>query len=147
MPVVNFHLVEGRFTPAQADRLLREASRLYAEVLAAPMERVRAFITTHQPDRFAVGGEPVMADGPHAPFFDFIVLDGRPLAERHRLAAGFTDLLVDIIGVRRELIRGGCRRIQPEDWSIGGTAASELRHAEVSARAAKARDAAEKEST
>ena len=135
MPVVNFHLVEGLTTPEQDERLLLGACRLYADVLRAPMERVRAFITLHRASQFAVAGELVAHNGLHAPYFDFIVLDGRPLDERQRLLAGFTDLLVDTLGVRRDLVRGSCRRIEPQDWAIGGEPASALRKDEVDARA------------
>ncbi len=135
MPVVNFHLVEGLTTPEQDERLLLGACRLYADVLRAPMERVRAFITPHRASQFAVAGDLVAHNGLHAPYFDFIVLDGRPLDERHRLLAGFTDLLVDTLGVRRELVRGSCRRVEPQDWAIGGEPASALRKDEVEARA------------
>lgn len=134
MPIVNFHLVEGKTSPSQDERLLEEASRLYSEVLCSPMGRVRAFITAHSAGQFAVAGDLVSSNGLHAPYFDFIVLEGRPLEERHRLMAGFTDLLVDILGVSRDLVRGSCRRIGPEDWSIGGTPASHLRQAEIEAR-------------
>jgi 4-oxalocrotonate tautomerase len=135
MPVVNFHLISQQSTPSQDERLLKEAAKLYGEVLKSPMERVRAFITVHAAEQFLVAGELVSNNGLHAPYFDFIVLEGRPLEERHRLMAGFTDLLVDILGVQRDLVRGSCRRIEPEDWSIGGVAASELRANEIKARA------------
>lgn len=135
MPIVNFHLVEGRATPDQAERLLKAASALYAEVLSAPVERIRAFITPHAADQFLVGTELASKNGLHAPFFDFIVLEGRPLEQRQRLLTGFTDLLVEILGVHRDLIRGICRRVHPEDWSIGGNPASVLREAEIRARA------------
>lgn len=135
MPIVNFHLVEGMTSAQQDERLLIGASRLYAEVLQAPMERVRAFITPHPAGRFAAVGGLAANNGLHAPYFDFIVLDGRPDDEIHRLLAGFTDLLVDILGVRRDLVRGSCRRVAPEDWAIGGIPASVLRKDEVEARA------------
>ena len=134
MPVVNFHLISQKTTPSQDERLLKEAAKLYSEVLKSPMERVRAFITTHAAEQFVVAGELVSNNGLHAPYFDFIVLEGRPLEERHRLMAGFTDLLVDILGVKRDLVRGSCRRVEPEDWSIGGVSASELRANEIKAR-------------
>jgi 4-oxalocrotonate tautomerase len=135
MPVVNFHLISQQTTPSQDERLLKEAAKLYSEVLKSPMERVRAFITTHAAQQFVVAGDLVSNNGLHAPYFDFIVLEGRPLEERHRLMAGFTDLLVDILGVKRDLVRGSCRRVEPEDWSIGGVLASELRANEIKARA------------
>lgn len=134
MPVVNFHLLEGTTTPEQEELLLLGACRLYADVLGSPMERVRAFITAHSAQRFAVAGALVSVNGVHAPFFDFIVLDGRPLYQRQALLAGFTDLLVGILGVCREDVRGACRRVHPEEWGIGGVPASELRKSEVEAR-------------
>ena len=136
MPIVNFHLVEGLTTPAQDERLLIGACQLYAEVLKAPMERVRAFITLHKATHFAVAGGLVAHNRLHAPYFDFIVLDGRSLEDRHRLMRGFTDLLVDTLGVRRDLVRGSCRRVEPQDWAIGGEPASVIRKEEVAARAA-----------
>lgn len=136
MPIVNFHLVDGMSTAEQDERLLIGACQLYAEVLKAPLERVRAFITLHRPGQFAVAGGLCAQNGLHAPFFDFIVLDGRPLDERHRLLRGFTELLVDTLGVRRELVRGSCRRVEPQDWAIGGEPASVIRKDEVAARAA-----------
>ena len=134
MPIVNFHLVGLQTSPEQDERLLTEASKLYCEVLRAPIERVRAFITSHPATQFAVAGDLVSRNGLHAPYFEFIVLEGRPVEERHRLMAGFTDLLVDILGVRRDLVRGSCRRVEPQDWSIGGTPASVLRASEIAAR-------------
>jgi 4-oxalocrotonate tautomerase len=134
MPVVNFHLVSLLTTPEQDERLLTEASKLYGDVLQSPIERVRAFITTHPSAQFAVAGELVSHNGLHAPYFDFIVMEGRPVEERHRLMAGFTDLLVDILGVRRDLVRGSCRRIEPQYWSIGGVPANVLRAEEIAAR-------------
>ncbi|MBK6653992.1 tautomerase family protein [Zoogloea sp.] len=136
MPIVNFHLVEGLTTPAQDERLLIGACQLYAEVLKAPMERVRAFITLHKATHFALAGGLAAHNGLHAPYFEFIVLDGRPLEDRHRLMRGFTDLLVDALGVRRDLVRGSCRRVEPQDWAIGGEPASVIRKDEVAARAA-----------
>ncbi|MCC6076684.1 4-oxalocrotonate tautomerase family protein [Pseudomonas sp. GCM10022188] len=135
MPVVNFHLLAGHSTVEQEQRLLVEASRLYSEVLASPIERVRAFITPHAAGQFAAAGALCSANGLHAPFFEFIVLDGRSLEDRQRLHQGFTDLLVEVLGVHRELVRGRCQRVAPEDWSIGGAPASVLRAEEVAARA------------
>ncbi len=136
MPIVNFHLVEGMSTPEQDERLLIGACQLYAEVLKAPMERIRAFITPHRPGQFAVAGGLCVRNGLHAPYFEFIVLEGRSLEDRHRLMRRFTDLLVDTLNVRRDLIRGSCRRVEPQDWAIAGEPASVIRKDEVAARAA-----------
>ena len=138
MPVVNFHLLEGASSPGQDEQLLLSACRFYAEVLGAPMDRVRAFITTHSPSRFAVGGSLCTANELNAPFFEFIVLEGRSLAQRQRLLKDFTELLVEVLGIRREHVRGVCRLVRPEDWGIGGEPASAVRKDEIAARAAPA---------
>jgi len=138
MPIVNFHLTDTPANRAGAEALLKGACALYAEVLDAPLERIRAFVTLHPAELFLAGGDLCSRNGQNAPFFDFIVLDGRPLDQRHRLLAGFTDLLVDTLGAERALIRGCCRRVPAEDWAIGGVPASEKRKDEIAARAAAA---------
>jgi 4-oxalocrotonate tautomerase len=135
MPIVHFHLVDGLASPDRERRLLAEASRLYAEILNSPVERVRAFIRTYPPGRCAVGGQVVEDGGSGAPYFEFLVLEGRPLDQRQALLAGFTDLLVDLLGVARESVRGQCKRVAPEDWAIGGAPATQVRADHVRALA------------
>lgn len=135
MPIVNFHLVDTPANRAGTEALLRKACALYAEVLGAPLDRIRAFVTLHPAELCLVAGELCNGNGENAPFFDFIVLEGRPLDQRHRLLAGFTELLVDTLGVERGAVRGCCRRVLPEDWAIGGVPASEVRRDEVATRA------------
>lgn len=135
MPLVNFQLIEGQHTDEQLRTLLIEASALYARVLDSPIERVRVFINLRPPTLVAVAGVPVVDNVACAPFFDCIVLAGRSLAQRHQLLAGFTDLLVNILGAERGLIRGVCRPVDPENWGIGGVPASVQRAAEIEARA------------
>lgn len=135
MPIVTFHLAEGACSAAQAQRLLVEASALYAEVLQSPMERVRAFLRTYPREFSAVAGQVVADTGANAPYFEFLVLRGRPVEQRHALLRGFTDLLVDVLDVERELIRGQVIQLDPEDWGIGGEPASTRRQAEIAARA------------
>ncbi len=136
MPFVNFHLVQGRSSPAQQAQLLTGASRLYASILDAPMERVRVFITERPAGRVAVAGEVVEHSGLHAPYFEFIVMRDRTAEQRQRLMAAFTGLLVETLAVDPAFVRGCCQRVDPEDWCIGGRPASEVRSAEIAARAA-----------
>lgn len=136
MPVVNFHLVDGYCSAEQKIRLLKGASQLYSQVLRAPMERVRAMITLHGDDEFAVAGEVTRVKGLHAPFFECIVLEGRPLEERQALLSGFTELLIEVLAVERNLVRGRCIRVEPQDWAIGGQGADVLREKEIRERAA-----------
>ena len=136
MPVVNFHLVRERCSQEQQNHLLKAASQLYSTVLSSPMERVRAFITLRSESECAVAGDIVSNNHLHAPFFEFIVLEGRSLGERQQLMAGFTSLLAEVLEVDPSLVRGRCIRVHPQDWCIGGTGADSLRAGEIAARAA-----------
>jgi len=133
VPVLEIHLVEGDHAPAAVARLLEAASRRYAEVLESPLERIRAYATLHPREHWAVGGATDVAP---APYFTAIVLEGRPVEQRHRLLADLTDLLVDVLGVDRARVRGRIVRVDPEDWAIGGVPASAARRDEIAARAA-----------
>nr|ALV86437.1 4-oxalocrotonate tautomerase [uncultured bacterium 16] len=135
MPILEYHLTDGQYTDAQCEKLLVESSKLYAQILGSPMDRVRVVIHQHRPSMVAVAGVLMNKGGKSAPFFFFLALLGRPVEERHALLTGFTDLVVDILGAERSAVRGGCWTIPPEDWAIGGTPASVLRAAEVKARA------------
>lgn len=134
MPVAHIYLTAA--TPEQERRLLEEASVQYAEALASPLDRVRIFVHRLPPESVAVGGR-VVADGAlPAPFFTALVLRGRPVEQRHRLLAVFTDLLVEILGADRSLIRGLVTEVDPDGWGIAGLPASRLRATEIAARAA-----------
>lgn len=76
MPILDFHLVEGQFTDEQHERLLVEGSRIFAEGLRSPIERVRVFVHLHRPELTAVGGAVVAKTGTQAPYFRFVVLEG-----------------------------------------------------------------------
>jgi len=132
MPIVEVHLVEGLHTPAQHAELLRAISTRYAEVLEAPLERVRAHLTLHRPEHWATAGEP--GGRTSAPYFTALVLAGRPPEQRRRLVEAFTDLLVDLLHVDRKLVRGRIIQVDPDDWAIGGVPASIARRTEIAAR-------------
>ena len=85
MPIIHFHLAEGRYSEAQQRRLLVESSQLYAAVLRCPMDRVRAYLQFYPPRMIAVAGELLSDGAADAPYFHFLVLEGRPLNERHAL--------------------------------------------------------------
>ncbi|BBY61917.1 tautomerase family protein [Mycolicibacterium helvum] len=134
MPVAHFHLIDGAFTDAQRHRLLTEASRCYAEILASPLDRTRVFIVGYKPADVAVGGLIDPETSNTAPYFTAIVLAGRSVEQRQQLAARFTDLLETIMGVPRAAIRGRIIEVEPENWSIGGRSAAEQRAEEIAAR-------------
>lgn len=135
MPIVEYRLIAGQHHAEQIAALLRESCTLFAEVLDSPVDRVRAFADEVSPAHAAVGGELVEATGASAPFFHFYLLAGRPQEHCDRLLAGFTDLLVKHLDVERSTIRGCVIWVDPKDWAIAGVPATQVRRAEVAARA------------
>ena len=136
MPVVTFHLVEGAHAPAGVEQLLKRSCELFAAVLDTPIDRVRAFANTYSPDHVCIGGQLVSEGVAEAPFFQFYLLEGRPQEHVENLLAGFTDLLVEVLGADRRRVRGTVLRVGPEDWTIAGQTAAAVRSAEIAARAA-----------
>lgn len=134
MPVLNIHLVAGQYDDARIETLLVRCSERFAEGLRCPIDRVRVFVTEHRPELFCVGGRVVRDSGVKAPYFSFILLEGRSLEDRQSLIAAFTDCIVDVLDVPRNLVRGGIVPVAPENWGIGGTPASVTRQAEIEAR-------------
>lgn len=134
MPILNIHLVRGQYPAPAVENLLLRCSKAFADGLRCPIDRVRVFATEHDPRFMCVGGKMVSDSDAMAPYFSFIVLKGRSLEDRQNLLAAFTDLIVDILGVERSLVRGGIVPVEPEDWSIGGLPASHLRQAEIDDR-------------
>jgi 4-oxalocrotonate tautomerase len=134
MPILNIHLVRGQHAQDKVEELLKRCSRLFAEGLHCPIERVRVFATEHEPHLYCVGGQLVRDGAGPAPYFSFIVLEDRSQADRQMLLAGFTELIAEVLGVRKADVRGGIVPVAPEDWGIGGVPASTLRSAEIEAR-------------
>lgn len=136
MPVAHFYLTSC--TPEQERHLLTDGSRRYAAALGAPLERVRLFVHQCSPSSVAVGGLPLSEGGDCAPFFDALVLAGRPVEQRHRLLAELTDMCVEVLGANRDRVRGVVTEVDPDHWAIGGIPAAIRRADEIAARAASA---------
>lgn len=134
MPVLNIHLVRGKYSAERVEALLLRCSEAFAAGLRCPLDRVRVFVTEHEPRLMCVGGRLVGDSGADAPYFSFVVLAGRSREDRQHLLAVFTDLIVELLGAPRESVRGGIVPVAPEDWSIGGQPASLIRQAEIHAR-------------
>jgi phenylpyruvate tautomerase PptA (4-oxalocrotonate tautomerase family) len=127
MPILEVHLVEGEHTAAQHAELLTRMSARYAEVLASPLERIRAYVSVHRRELWATGG----AVGVEAPYFTAIVL--KVACRQRATAEAFTDILVTPPGVDQP-VRGRIIQVSPEDWAIGGVPASAARSVEIAAR-------------
>lgn len=134
MPVLTIHVAAGQHSDAQLETLVVRCSERFAAGLHCPVDRVRVFVTEHRANLYCVGGQPVRDSGARAPYFSFVVLEGRSLEDRQALIAAFTDLIVDILDVPRELVRGGIVPVAPENWGIAGVPASVARQAEIEAR-------------
>ncbi|MBO0849474.1 MAG: tautomerase family protein [Pseudonocardia sp.] len=117
MPIVTFHLVEGQYSIERIHGLLTDASAMLARVQGCKPDHVRAFVRLYQPELVAVGGDLVSRTGRRAPYFEFTMPAGGPARQRRVLLAGFTDLLVDILGAPREAIRGRAVPVDPNDWT------------------------------
>ena len=134
MPILTVNLQRDAHTQEQLERLLVDASALYASVLDSPVERVRVFINLFDPTAMAVGGRVVASSGTRAPFFEAILLQGRPREQKQALMEKLTDLLEEVLEVERAHIRGVCWSVPPDDWCIAGTPASEKRAQEIAER-------------
>lgn len=136
MPVMTIRLIAGAHSEADLTRLMAEASETYAAVLECPVDRVRVYLDEYPPGRVIAGGRLATEQVP-APFFDFVVLKGRALAQRQMLLEKITSLMADVLSVDAAEVRGMCREIDADNWAIGGETASVKRQAEIAARASR----------
>jgi 4-oxalocrotonate tautomerase family enzyme len=134
MPILEYHLSKESYSDEQIKELLEKSTELYAKTLNSPLERVRVFANFYEKKHIAVAGKLISEGGMQAPYFHFLVLEGRPLEECHKLLEGFTELVIDILKVERSYVRGGCWPIPPQYWAIGGVPASIIRNQEIEAR-------------
>ncbi len=136
MPVMQIHLTRGHHAPDKIEELLVRCSHHFASVLECPVDRIRVFAIEHPPERCCIGGKLVSEGGSVAPYFSFVLMQGRTTEMKHALMRGFTDLIEACLEVPRGVIRGGIVPVSPEDWSIAGVPASEVRKDEILARSA-----------
>ena len=139
MPIVQFHLIEGRHAEEAVRGLLLEASQFYVDTLypgvtPRPSDRVRAFVSMTKPQHWATAEVLASEGGTDAPYFTCLTLTGRPDTQLHALLKGFTDLIAKHLGCEPRVIRGRVIPIDPNQWSIGGAPASDLRKSETHAR-------------
>lgn len=134
MPILNIHLVQDCFDDATVRKLLLRCSEAFAAGLRCPVDRVRVFATEHKPDFYCVGGKFVNDGAVAAPYFSFMILEDRSLEDRQSLLRNFTDIIVEILDVPRESVRGGVVPVSPENWSVAGVPASILRQSEIEER-------------
>jgi 4-oxalocrotonate tautomerase len=136
MPVMQIHITRDSHASSQIEELLVRCSQHFADVLECPVDRIRVYMIEHAPNRCCIGGKLASDSGMQAPYFSFVLMQGRSNEVKTRLMTGFTDLIEEILSVPRSVIRGGIVPVAPEDWCIAGQPASQVRQAEIQARAA-----------
>lgn len=88
------------------------------------MDRVRGFVRLYSPQMCLAAGE-IVADGtPAAPYFEFLVLTGRPLEQRQTLRAAFTNLIVEHLGSPRAIPKRCVRAVVGEYASARAVAST-----------------------
>ena len=135
MPFLRVDLA-GPVDPEVKRRLLVETAHLFAEIIESDVARVRTQVHELPSDDFAVGGVPIGESGVQAPFITLDLFRGRPAAQHRALCERIPALVADIVGCPIERTRLRVNEVFPEGWAIGGVQASELRKAEIDARAA-----------
>jgi len=136
MPVLHIHIPESAADASRARRLLEEGSRVYADALECPVDRVRLFLHTYAPGMAAVGGQVLEQGDQGAPFFSCYAMADRAQAQIDHLMAQLTALIADILVVPPAVIRAECKRVPPTNWYIAGESAATKRKVELEARAA-----------
>ncbi len=144
MPVARINVVAGH---ARADlkAVLVEVAAAMSGVLGAPVERLQVWLNEVDADFWLVAGAPASEARKTRPVGETVaalvevsLLKGRPIAQHRALIAALTDVLAEGLGIDRSRIRVLVAELSPESWGIGGVPASEVRAAEIRARAAAA---------
>ena len=126
----------GPIEPAARRRLLVETAQLFAELIDSELARIRTIVHELPADSFAVGGVPCDESGVRAPYITLDLLTGRPDEQHRALCERIPRLVSEILECPIEGIRLRINEVSPGCWSIGGVQASEMRRAEIEARAA-----------
>lgn len=137
MPFLRIDLA-APIDPEMKRRLLVETAQLFADIIESDIDRVRTQVHELPGDDFAVGGVPISESGVQAPFVTLDLFRGRPASEHRSLCERIPALVAEIVGCPIERTRLRINEVFPEGWAIGGVQASELRRAEIEARAADA---------
>lgn len=140
MPVANLHVLAGH----PRDKLkqwVRETSNALAEILAAPLDRLEVWVTEIDPDLWGICGVPAseaLQQTPRhdaeMPFIRMVLMEGRSVAQLHRVIAELNAITARLLDVDAQRIRIYIAHAHPDRWGIGGVPASVRRAAELAAR-------------
>lgn len=141
MPIANVQLLAGR-SDAVRRELLRDVARVFADVLASPIDRVQVWLTEVDPALVAIGGVPadeLSVDDRQTreiPLVRLVMMGDRPIEQVHRAITELTSVVARVLGVDADRVRVEAQSIDGDRWGIGGVPASVKRRAEIEARAA-----------
>ncbi len=135
MPLIEIDLMAGHDAAVHRE-LIERCTALYADAVVAPIERFRARINVVPADQWGLGGQP--APERVSPLIRISLMSGRPPELIRALMADMSALVAEILEIPVDQTRALITEIAPEHWAIGGVPASEVRAAEISARAAAA---------
>ena len=139
MPILKVQLDTTPYDQVVMTEFLKQATEGFAAVLEAPTDRIRVFINHVEPTQAVANGGLAADNGGVPPFFEFYLLAGRPPEHKTQLITVFTDVIEQVLGVPRDVIRGCCHHIDPTDWGIAGVPAAAKRADEIKARADQAK--------
>jgi 4-oxalocrotonate tautomerase family enzyme len=133
MPLIQIDLMEGHETAVYRE-LIERCTALYADAVQAPVERFRATVNVVPADQWGLGG--VAAPERISPLIRISLMAGRPAELLRALIADMSALVAEILDIPVAQTRVFLTEIPPSHWGIGGVPASDVRGAEIAARAA-----------
>lgn len=136
MPILTVNLATERYSQAQKQEFIEKASAAYAEVLEAPVDRIRVYLVDVASQHMGVAGALASAQDIDAPFFHGYLMKGRPPEQKYQIMRRISDLIAEVLGADIKLVRGAIWHVDPEDWCISGESAAKARAAELADRAA-----------
>jgi 4-oxalocrotonate tautomerase family enzyme len=133
MPLIQIDLMEGH-QPEVHRELIERCTALYAATVEAPIERFRANVNVVPATQWGLGG--VAGAELVSPLIRISLMAGRPPELLRTLMADMSALVASILAIPVAQTRVFLTEIPPAHWGIGGVPASEVRGAEIAARAA-----------
>jgi 4-oxalocrotonate tautomerase family enzyme len=141
MPVAHINILQGH-KRATLRTIIAEVSDAMSTILSAPKDRLEVWISEVDPELWGIAGQTaaeVLATTPREqvemPFVQMALMEGRPVTQHHAIISAITEILHRNLGAEKNRIRVHIAPVQPDSWGIGGTPASVLRAAEITARA------------
>jgi 4-oxalocrotonate tautomerase len=139
MPLLTIELMEGHSAEIHRE-LIERCTALYANKVAAPIERHRTQIHTFPADSWGLEGK--QGNARVSPLIIIEMMSGRSASLHEELMRELSELVAEILDIPLSSTRALLHEFEPTHWAIGGVLASVARAGDVAARAAAALSAA-----